>query len=163
LCDVIACAPHVNSVLVRTAVLRAVGGFDSAAAHFDDWSAWIRLADQEIRMCSVGDVVAEWRLHGDGLSAAIMHIRAMKARLLALFDHLESQLSQEGVAAIALARDVVTSGEVDTYDDYAKAMDATREALHAVGLCLGPRLKSHATTPVRIAVPPDISCSYARQ
>lgn len=127
LCDVIACAPHVNSVLVRTALLRAVGGFDLEASHFDDWSAWIRLADQKIRMYRVGDVVAEWRLHGEGLSAGVLHLGVMKARLLALFDHLKDRLSAEGARAIALARDVVAGSEVDTYDDYANAMHAARE------------------------------------
>jgi glycosyltransferase involved in cell wall biosynthesis len=79
----------------------------------------------------------------EGLSAGVMHIRAMKARLLALFDHLRNHLAADGVRAIALARDVVASSEIDTYDDYAKAMSATRETLHGVGLCIGPRLKSH--------------------
>jgi hypothetical protein len=97
-------------------VLRDVGGFDLDAAHFDDWSAWIRLADRKVRMCSVGDIVAEWRLHGEGLSAGITNTRVMKARLLALFDHLKNQLSAEGAGAIATARHLVANSEIHTYD-----------------------------------------------
>src|SRR5689334_20924575 len=33
--DLLACNPHVNAVLVRTEALRAVGGFDAGADHFD--------------------------------------------------------------------------------------------------------------------------------
>lgn len=137
------CAPHVNSVLVRTAALRAVGGFDVEAAHFDDWSAWIRLADQGVGMCCVSDVVAEWRIHDAGLSGEVIQLRAMKNRLLALFDRLNAQLTEDGVRAIAAARGVVATRDVLTYDDYAEAMEETRQALHADGRCLGPRLVSH--------------------
>lgn len=145
LCDVITCAPHINSVLVRTAALRAVGGFDLEAAHFDDWSAWIRLADQKVRMYSVGDVVAEWRLHGEGLSAGVMQIRAMKARLIALFDHLKNRLSEDGVRAIAIARHVVASSDVHTYDDYANAMHAARETLTSATSTTASPETRHAT------------------
>jgi hypothetical protein len=46
-CDLLTCAPHVNAVLVRTDTLRAVGGFAAAAEHFDDWSAWLRIAGRD--------------------------------------------------------------------------------------------------------------------
>lgn len=35
-CDLLICAPHINAVLARTESLRAVGGFDLSADHFDD-------------------------------------------------------------------------------------------------------------------------------
>jgi glycosyltransferase involved in cell wall biosynthesis len=144
LCDVITCTPHVNSVLVRTSALRTVGGFDAGAAHFDDWSAWIRLADRRFRICSVRDVVAEWRLHDAGLSGKVLHGRAMKARILALFGYLSTQLTADGIRAVAIARGVIASRDVQTYDDYADAMAAAREGLHAEGQCVGPRSRSHA-------------------
>jgi hypothetical protein len=109
LCDLLTCTPHINSVLVRTTALRAVGGFDVKAAHFDDWSAWLRLADRNVGMCCVPDIVAEWRIHGAGLSSEVIHLRAMKARLLALFDRLEPQFTDQSAAAIAMARQVVAS------------------------------------------------------
>lgn len=122
-CDLLACAPHINAVLVRTETLRAVGGFDADASHFDDWSAWLRIADRNVSMCYVHDIVAEWRIHDGGLSGEIIQLRAMKSRLLALFDRLRAQLSQENARAIADARDVVTRNEqLLTYDDYANAM-----------------------------------------
>ncbi|HEY0371975.1 MAG TPA: glycosyltransferase family 2 protein [Thermoanaerobaculia bacterium] len=133
LCDILTCTPHVNSVLVRTAALRAVGGFDASAAHFDDWSAWIRLADTKARICSVRDVVAEWRIHDAGLSGKVLHIRAMKARILALFDHLSHELTEDGRREIAIARGVIAGSDVHTYDDYANVMAAARHTLHGSG------------------------------
>lgn len=142
-CDVLTCAPHINAVLVRTAALRAVGGFDADASHFDDWSAWLRLADRNAAMCSVPDVVAEWRIHGAGLSAELLHVRAMKARLLSLFDRLHGELCDENADAVSVARRVVADADVLTYDDYVEAIAATRQAMHADGRCLGRRLPWH--------------------
>jgi hypothetical protein len=143
LCDIVTCTPHVNSVLVRTSALRAAGGFDLNASHFDDWSAWIRLADRKARICSSRSVVAEWRLHDAGLSGKVLEIRAMKTRILSLFKNLASQLTTDGAAAIAAARDVVLSSDVLTYDDYAEAMIEAQQTLHSAGQCIGPRLRSH--------------------
>jgi glycosyltransferase involved in cell wall biosynthesis len=143
LCDILTCTPHVNAALVRTAALRAVGGFDMNASHFDDWSAWIRLADRKARICSTQSVVAEWRLHDAGLSAKVLQIRAMKERILALFSHLANQLSNDGLRAIARARGVISSAELLTYDDYASSMAAAQQTLHAAGQCIGPRSQSH--------------------
>ena len=123
--DVLACAPHTNSVLVRTETLRAVGGFDERASHFDDWSAWLRVADQSRMIWHVDDVVAEWRLHANGLSGQLLTIRAMKARLIALFDRLEPHLTIENARAVSIARDVVLGNEIHTYDDYVDAMAQT--------------------------------------
>ena len=142
-CDVLTCAPHVNSVLVRTSTLRSIGGFDVEARHFDDWSAWLRLADRNVTMWCVRDVVAEWRIHGNGLSAEILHTRAMKSRLVTLFDRIQPHLSEENVRAVAEARHVVASNEIDKYDDYVAAMTAARAALHSAGTCFGERLLSH--------------------
>jgi glycosyltransferase involved in cell wall biosynthesis len=142
-CDVLTCAAHVNSVLVRTAALRDVGGFDVEARHFDDWSAWLRLADQGAVMRHIPDVVAEWRIHGHGLSGELLQARAMKSRLLALFARLQGQLSDENARAVAVAQVVVEESEISTYDDYVEAMTATRASLHAMGTCLGKRLRAH--------------------
>ena len=142
-CDVLTCAPHVNAVLVRTSTMRSIGGFDVEARDFDDVSAWIRLADRNIVMWSVPDVVAEWRIHGNGLSGAILRTRAMKSRLLALFDHLQGHLSRDNKRAVAEARLVVSSSEIETYDDYVAAMSAARATLHSAGTCFGSRLLAH--------------------
>ncbi len=143
LCDILTCTPHVNSVLVRTSALRAVGGFDQIASHFDDWSAWIRLADRQARICSTPRIVAEWRLHDAGLSAKVLQIRAMKARILALFQHLLDHLTADGLKAIATARTAILNADVFTYDDYADAMAAAQLRLHGAGQCIGPRWRSH--------------------
>lgn len=143
LCDLLTCNPHINAVLVRTDTLRMVGGFDVTAEHFDDWAAWLRLADRNIRMWCVREVVAEWRVHPAGLSGLVARTRAMRARLLAMFDRLIPQLSDAGAAALAMAHRVVLEREMATYDDYAEAMQRVRESLHATGACLGTRLAFH--------------------
>ena len=132
-----------NSVLVRTKTLRAVRGFDVGAEHFDDWSAWLRIADRNTIMWSVDDPVAEWRIHAQGLSAQVLTIRAMKDRLRGLFERLQPCLSAENARAVAIARDVVASSEIMTYDDYVDAMVVVRETLHSAGMCLGRPLDSH--------------------
>jgi len=133
--DVLACAPHTNAVLVRTDALRAVGGFDEGASHFDDWSAWLRIADRYARIRSVNEVVAEWRIHADGLSGQLLTIRAMKARLIALFDNLKPSLSPENARAVAMAREVVLANDVTTYDDYVAAAARRRPVLPSTANC----------------------------
>jgi hypothetical protein len=143
-CDLLTCNPHINSVLVRTAVLRSIGGFDDGAAHFDDWSAWLRLADRGLTMHCIGEVVAEWRIHELGLTGDVMQARAMKPRLMALFDRLDGELSAEGASAIDIAMQAVSASDIVTYDDYVEVIAESRAALHAQGRCLGPRLTAHA-------------------
>ncbi|HET7435772.1 MAG TPA: glycosyltransferase family 2 protein [Thermoanaerobaculia bacterium] len=130
--DLLTCNPHINSVLARTDVLRAAGGFDAGASHFDDWSAWLRIADRGAVISSVSDIVAEWRLHTDGLSAQLLTIRAMKSRLIALFQRLEACLSPEGAAALAIARHVVMANDIVTYDDYVRVIAANARRRAAV-------------------------------
>lgn len=67
----------------------------------------------------------------------------MKTRVLTLFDRLSGELSEENSRAIAIARSVVISSEVNTYDDYANVMQAARQVLHRHDQCLGNRVKSH--------------------
>ena len=126
-CDLLACAPHINAVLVRTETLRDVGGFDTGAKHFDDWSAWLRIADRNAVIWRIAETVAEWRIHPRGLSAHILRKRAMKTRLLSLFDRLQSSLSEENARALATARMLIAPADILTYDDYASIMAAARE------------------------------------
>lgn len=136
-CDLLACAPHINAVLARTDTLRAVGGFDAGADHFDDWSAWLRIADQGSLVWSIADTVAEWRIHGRGLSAHVLQRGAMKARLLSLFERLQPCLTAENARAVRMAHQVVTAATVATYDDYAGLMAAARNERHRAATCFG--------------------------
>lgn len=142
-CDLLTCAPHVNAVLARTEALRAVGGFDTGAEHFDDWSAWLRIADRDAILWCVPDTVADWRIHEQGLSAQVLQRRAMKERLLSLFERLRECLSGENGRAVAAARHIVQTAEITTYDDYADTMARARKVLHAEGICFGRPLDSH--------------------
>lgn len=145
-CDLLACAPHINAVLVRTDVLRAVGGFDTSAEHFDEWSAWLRIADRGAVIWRIRDTVAEWRIHPEGLSGRVLQNGAMKARLLSLFERLQPDLSSENAGAIAAACHIVGNAPIVTYDDYADAMAAARQTLYAEGACFGHPLDSHGAS-----------------
>lgn len=127
--DLLTCAPHVNAVLVRTETLRAVGGFDVAADHFDDWAAWLRIADRDAAIWRVAETVAEWRIHHRGLSGKVLHISAMKRRILALFEHLRGVLSHENASAVAMAQRIVESSDIRTYDDYVNTVAGARQHL----------------------------------
>jgi glycosyltransferase involved in cell wall biosynthesis len=142
-CDLLTCAPHINSVLVRTETLRGVGGFDAGAEHFDDWAAWLRIADREAVIWRIPDTVAEWRIHSLGLSGRVLSRRAMKRRIRSLFEHLQGCLSERNARAVARARRVLAAHDVVTYDDYVEAMAGARERLHATGACFGRPVHSH--------------------
>lgn len=142
-CDLLSCAPHVNAVLARTEALRAVGGFDTGAEHFDDWSAWLRMADRDAVMWCILDTVADWRIHERGLTGRVLQGGAMKGRLMSLFERLGACLSFENARAVRLALRIVQSAPIVTYDDYADTMARARETLHAEGICFGRPLYSH--------------------
>ncbi len=142
-CDLLTCAPHVNAVLARTEALRAVGGFDAGAEHFDDWSAWLRMADRGTSMWCIPDTVADWRIHEQGLSGRVLQAGAMKARLTSLFERLGSCLSSENARGVAAALHIVRSAAIVTYDDYADTMASARRALHADGACFGTAACAH--------------------
>lgn len=124
--DLLTCAPHVNAVLARTEVLRAAGGFDASVDHFDDWAAWLRIADRGAKIWRVAETVAEWRLHRFGLSGRLLDANVMKLRILTLFDRLETSLPRENSRAIASARRLVERSEIRTYDDYVEMMAGAR-------------------------------------
>lgn len=128
-CDLLVCTPHVNSVLARTELLRRAGGFDAACAHLDDWAAWLRMADAGARMWAVPDVVAEWRLHAQGLSEDISRRGLMKQRITNLCEQLLPAMSPEGAQAIGVALEVLRESATVTYDDYADAMHRRRGQL----------------------------------
>jgi glycosyltransferase involved in cell wall biosynthesis len=116
--DLLINMPHVNAVLARTEALRQAGGFDADVDHFDDWSAWLRLADRGARMVAVREVVAEWRLHDRGLSGKVSREAAMKSRILSFFTHVIPALTAENGDAMRVARRAVEDVPLQTYDDY---------------------------------------------
>lgn len=112
--------PHINSVLARTEPLRAIGGFDEAAPHFDDWSAWLRMMHNYSRARFVDAIVAEWRVHPGGLTASSTRRHAMKHDILDLFRRLESL--PDAARNFQGITQVVERAEITTYDDYVGVM-----------------------------------------
>lgn len=143
-CDLLTCTPHVNAVLVRTETLRAAGGFDAHADHFDDWAAWLRIADRQDAVWQVAEPVAEWRIHSLGLTGRVLHRGVMKRRILSLFERLQDSLSTENARAVATAQRFVDASRIITYDDYAGLMAEARAELHAAGTCFGRSSHLHA-------------------
>jgi glycosyltransferase involved in cell wall biosynthesis len=127
--DLLTCNPHVNAVLAKTETLRAAGGFDARADHFDDWAAWLRIADREAGIWQIAETVAEWRIHPRGLSGRVLHVAAMKRRILSLFERLQRCLSSGNARAVAAAQQVVAASDIMIYDDYVRAMADARETL----------------------------------
>jgi hypothetical protein len=77
----------------------------------------------------------------------------MKARLMSLFERLQSSLFGENARAVAAALRIVQSATIVTYDDYADTMALARGALHADGACFGRPLSSHGLpVDVRVAM-----------
>lgn len=136
-CDLLTCAPHVNAVLVRTEVLRSVGGFDADVDHFDDWSAWLRIADRDAVVWRVPETVAEWRIHARGLSGKVHGGGAMKQRILSFFANIRGALSADNAQAVDMARRIVELSDIATYDDYVETIADVRAELHAAGSCFG--------------------------
>ncbi len=120
--ELMTCNPHINGVLVRTELLRSVGGFDAACVHLDDWAAWLRIADRGARIWSAGIVVAEWRVHSLGLTGETYDQGLMKERIRRLCLELMPALSSEGAGVVRVALDVLRDNAIVTYDDYAEAM-----------------------------------------
>ena len=58
-----------SNVIVRSAVLRALGGFDTGFANLSDWDLWLRLAERGPAACSPETLVAYRRHVIDGAMA----------------------------------------------------------------------------------------------
>jgi glycosyltransferase involved in cell wall biosynthesis len=57
-----------SNVIVRTALVRSLGGFDERFVHVGDWDLWIRLADAgKAAVCE--DVLVAYVLHPDNMHA----------------------------------------------------------------------------------------------
>lgn len=72
-----------SNVIVRTGLIRALGGFDESLSHLDDWDAWIRLA-QRAPAATVDVPLVGYRLHAGnralGEDAALHEIDKLAAK-----------------------------------------------------------------------------------
>lgn len=105
-----------STVVARTSLVRAVGGFDERFSHLNDWDLWIRLAAAAPAAC-VSDVVTAYRLHGlgqhgDRATTILRELDLLEAKHAALrrergveFDRaaMESYLAKRSVHAEARA------------------------------------------------------------
>jgi glycosyltransferase involved in cell wall biosynthesis len=83
---------------VRTAAMRAIGGFDPAAGGSCDYDLWMRLAARKEKFQHLGQTVLKYRWHGDNISFDPNIIRGTDLYLLQKMvetiplDHLCSDL-----------------------------------------------------------------------
>ena len=96
-----------GAVVIRTEVLRRIGGFDVQEAYLgcDDYDLWIRLARTRARFHFIGDVLAEFRITGFNGSIsdpyhAIRMAEMVKTNIL-LFEN-SRVLSRRGRARMAV-------------------------------------------------------------
>ena len=83
-----------SNVLVRTALVRELGGFDPALSHTADWDMWIRLA-RATKAASVPEVVVAYRLHESQESRREQEMVAELDVLEAKFRALRAELGVE--------------------------------------------------------------------
>lgn len=93
-----------SAVLVRTSVLRELGGFDERAdfATAEDFELWLRLTTHGCRFVILDEVLARYRLHDANQSRSVY--RHMNASL-AVIDHHFAALGETGLLGrLALRR-----------------------------------------------------------
>jgi glycosyltransferase involved in cell wall biosynthesis len=73
------CSP--STVLVRTAALRAAGGFDEDLAVLADWDLWLRLAESH-RLAACPECLVAYREHAGNMS--VSRVRSIDAELARL-------------------------------------------------------------------------------
>lgn len=116
-----------STVVARTDLLRAVGGFDEALAQAEDWDLWLRLAARAPVGC-VPRPLAEYLQHRPGNLSRAGAARAAGMRLVAA-RHAAAVRAQDGGALRACrARLLVAEAE---------AAQAGGQWLRATGLRLG--------------------------
>jgi glycosyltransferase involved in cell wall biosynthesis len=65
------CTFHVNTCMIRKALVAAIGGFDPRVVHCEDWDLWQRIARQGARFASVPEVLAFYRMQPNSRSTNI--------------------------------------------------------------------------------------------
>lgn len=93
-----------GSVMFRRDTVRALGGYDTAVSHAEDYDLWLRLAD-ETSVRNITDPLYELRLHdesvyGDQLRTVKLHAAFARQRALGETDLTAQTLREEGVHAV---------------------------------------------------------------
>ncbi len=65
------CTFHVNTCLIRKALVEAIGGFDPRVVHCEDWDLWQRVARQGARFAAIPEVLAFYRMQPNSRSTNI--------------------------------------------------------------------------------------------
>jgi glycosyltransferase involved in cell wall biosynthesis len=71
-----------STVLARTALVRALGGFDETLAHCEDWDLWIRIAERA-ELDYVDQPLTRYRFHPGNATRNLDRLRAAQLRVLA--------------------------------------------------------------------------------
>jgi hypothetical protein len=106
-----------SNVLVRTDVIRELGGFDVALSHTADWDMWIRLAAAS-KGASVPEVLVAYRLHSgqesDRGDEMVAELAAIESKYRDLRLELGVELDREAFESYAAKRgggDATEDGE----------------------------------------------------
>lgn len=116
-----------STVMARTDLLRAVGGFDETLRQAEDWDLWLRLAARAPVGC-VPQALAEYRQHRPGNLSSAGAARAQAMRAVAWRHAAAARALSPGAVRTCRARLLVAEAEAAT---------AAGAALRAVALRTG--------------------------
>ena len=99
-----------STVVARTDLLRAVGGFDATLRSAEDWDLWLRLAAQA-PVGALPEVLADYTLHRPGSVSADAALRLAALREVAARHRAAAARQDPGAVAACAARLLVAAAE----------------------------------------------------
>jgi len=79
-----------SATIIRTAVLRELGGFseEPAVITAEDYHLWLKLAERGIGMVFLNEILGKYRIHaGNQSGSALRHMRAVQQVVAEFADH----------------------------------------------------------------------------
>ncbi len=129
------CCIYHPTVMVRTEVLRAVGGYRSSFSRAEDYDLWLRLVDVA-PLANLPEVVLDFRRHGESVShvhRSQQHLDSLAARMACLTRRATRRDPFEGFAGPFDIATLVTADIPPEVRDEWTALAFMAVARHGVG------------------------------
>jgi len=92
------------STLIKTSVLRKLGGFDERYPMIDDWPLWLKLAENNVKFAYVNETTAAYRKHNVNISKTGFSKRYLQSWYDFCKDHLLPKGMNNGLYQISYDR-----------------------------------------------------------